>query len=79
MNRQFRVKGISGIETRIELLEATAGGYEARITSTGDYGVRESVEFVSDDLLESCLRTGYVVELAPANHVPAEEPAVLTA
>ena len=78
MNRQFRVKGISGIETHIELLAETAGGFEARITSTGEYGVRESCEYISDDLLESCLRTGYLIELA-AEIPAAEEAAVLSA
>jgi hypothetical protein len=74
MNRQFRVKGISGIETHIELLVETTGGYEARITSSGEYGVRESCEYISDDLLESCLRTGYLIELTAV-----EEAAVLSA
>ena len=60
MNRQYRVNGIEGIETHIELLCEVDGGYEARITSTNERGVRESLEFVSEELLESCVRTGYL-------------------
>ena len=60
MNRQYRVNGIEGVETFIELLVEVDGGYEARITSTNEHGVRESHEFVSDELLESCVRTGYL-------------------
>jgi hypothetical protein len=73
MNRQFRVIGIAGIETRIEILSEVSGGYEARVTSTNETGLRESCEFIGDELLESCVRTGYLV--------PVEEPAcaVLTA
>jgi hypothetical protein len=74
MNRQFRVKGIPGVETTIELLAETDGGFEARITSTSEHGIRESCEFISDELLGSCLRTGYLIE---ERHV--EENVVLTA
>ena len=63
MNRQFRVKGISGVETLIELLAEVDGGYEAHIVSTSEHGVRESCEFIGEELLESCLRTGYLIEL----------------
>ena len=74
MNRQYRVKGIAGIETYIELLTEVEGGYESRLTSVSEHGVRESCEFISHELLDSCLRTGYLTE------VTADEPvAVLTA
>ncbi len=63
VNRQYRVNGIQGIETYIELLSAVQGGYEARITSTNEQGVRESHEFISDELLESCVRTGYLARV----------------
>ena len=74
MNRQYRVKGIAGIETYIELLTETEGGYESRLTSISEHGIRESCEFISHELLDSCLRTGYLTE------VTADEPvAALTA
>ena len=74
MTKQYRVKGIPGIQTHIELMNQVAGGYEARITSVDGHGVRESCEFISDDLLESCLRTGYICEAveAPAEPLAAE-------
>lgn len=75
MNRRFRVKGISGVETTIELLAEVPGGYDARITSVAEHGVRESCEYISQDLLDSCIRTGY---LSPI-HTPAMREVVLTA
>lgn len=78
MNRRYRVKGISGIETYIELLTEVPGGYDARITSIAEYGVRESCEFISTDLLDSCIRTGYLAPVEEHADIPARE-AVLTA
>lgn len=75
MNRQFRVKGIEGVETHIEILNEAEGGYETRVTSTTATGIRESFEFITDELLESCLRTEY---LEPVE-VPAYVHAALTA
>ena len=74
MNRQFRVNGIEGVETHIEILEEVAGGYETRIISLQHSSVRESIEFMSEDLFNSCIRTGYLV---PEN--PAYSQVVLTA
>lgn len=67
MNRQFRVKGVTGIETYIEILAESDGGYEVRISSVTEHGTRESCEFISDDLLESCIRTGYLIEVKTPN------------
>ncbi|MFW5689475.1 MAG: hypothetical protein ACOCY8_03270 [Spirochaetota bacterium] len=80
MNRRYRVKGIAGLETIIDLLAEAPGGYEARITSISEYGVRESYEYIGADLLESCIRTGYLslVEDEAPLHV-AEHEAVLSA
>ena len=75
MNRRYRVKGMSGVETHIELLADAPGGYDARITSYSENGVRESCEYISAELLESCIRTGY---LAPVREAAPRE-AVLTA
>lgn len=77
MNRQFRVNGIAGIDTHIEVLNEVSGGYETRIVSISETGIRESMEFMSDELMESCIRTGYLV----AEESPAETwlDAVLTA
>lgn len=79
MNRRFRVKGMSGIETYIELLSEAPGGYDARITSVAEYGVRESCEYISSDLLESCIRTGYLSPIDEAQLDEATREAVLTA
>lgn len=63
MNRQFKVKGVTGIETYIDILAKSDGGYEVRISSITEHGTRESCEFISEDLLESCIRTGYLTEI----------------
>ncbi len=63
MNRQYKVKGVTGVETIIELLAEHQGGYEVRLTSISEHGTRESCEFISEELLESCIRTGYVTEI----------------
>lgn len=58
----YRVRGVAGIGTTIELLHQVDGGYEARITSTHEYGSRESFEFISNHLIDVCVRTGYLIE-----------------
>lgn len=62
MNRQFRVNGIPHVETRIELVAPADGGWEAHITSVIDSRVRESYEFISNELLGSCVRSGHLSE-----------------
>jgi hypothetical protein len=79
MNRRFRVKGMSGIETYIELLAEASDGYEARITSIAEHGVRESCEYIGADLLESCIRTGYLSPIEEPATVEAAREAALTA
>ena len=68
MNRRFRVRGISGVETYIELLGEVPGGYDTRIVSIAEHTIRESCEYITCDLLDSCVRTGYLT--------PVEEPAL---
>jgi hypothetical protein len=75
MNRRFRVRGVSGVETYIELLAEVPGGYDTRIISIVDHTIRESCEYLTRDLLDSCIRTGY---LAPVKE-PALREAVLSA
>lgn len=71
MNRQFLVNGIAGIETRIEILNEVQGGYDVRVTSTNTTGIRESFEFITDELIESCVRTGYLVAVDEPAHMHA--------
>lgn len=60
--RTYRVKGVPGTVTHIELLHAVDGGYETRITSSQEFGSRESFEYISNHLLDVCVRTGYLIE-----------------
>ncbi len=66
MNRQYKVKGVTGIHTYIELLSEGEVGFQIRLTSVTEHGVRESCEFMSHELLESCIRTGYLREIEPS-------------
>jgi hypothetical protein len=61
--REYIVKGMPGIETRMRLLQRRGNGYDVKIESRNEYGVRESREYIEDHLLECCLRTGYLTEV----------------
>ncbi len=67
--RTFKVKGAEGLETTIEVIGTRSDGYDIVIRSESHFGVRESTDFISYDLLESCLRTGYLIEHATYSHV----------
>ena len=58
--RRFRVRGVEGLETYLEVLSEDQNGFHLRITSTGIHGMRESFEYISKELFDVCLRTGYI-------------------
>jgi hypothetical protein len=62
--REYIVKGMPGIETRIQLIHRRGNGYDVRILSTSAFGTRESEEYLEDHLLECCVRTGYLTEVS---------------
>jgi hypothetical protein len=67
MSKTYRVKGREGLETYIEVLKERGNGYDVRITTIREYSTTQTDEHVSTDLLDSCLRTGYIEETtAPA-------------
>lgn len=57
---RFRVKGVEGLDTYLEVLGEDHNGFHLRITSTGIHGMRESCEYISKELFDVCLRTGYI-------------------
>ncbi|WP_455382314.1 hypothetical protein [Salinispira pacifica] len=69
--RLFRVKTVSGVETHMRILHDTADGYQILITSRTDGRERTSEEFISRELVESCLRTGYLTEVAQNSAIGA--------
>lgn len=60
--KQFRVKGVSGVETYLRLIGENAEGYVILITSISEAGVRETEETISRHLFDACIRTGYLNE-----------------
>lgn len=62
--KQFRVKGVSGVETCLRLIGENADGYVILITSINETGVRETEETISRHLFDACVRTGYLSECA---------------
>lgn len=48
------------METYLEVLSEDQNGFHLRITSTGIHGMRESFEYISKELFDVCLRTGYI-------------------
>lgn len=57
---RYKVKGIDGVETYIRVVADHGDGYDIVITSLSEGRVKESSEFIGRDLLEACLRTGYI-------------------
>ena len=68
--KHYKVKGIAGVETYLEVVKEETEGYRILIrTYTEDDAVKESVEFISFHLFDACVRTGYLTEcreLVPA-------------
>lgn len=62
MRKVYRVKGSDELRTYIEVLGERDGGYDVLITSVREFATRQSEEHISRDLLDSCLRTGYIEE-----------------
>lgn len=63
MRRIYKVKGAEELQTYIEVLGEIDGGYDVVITSVREFSTKRSEEHISHDLLDSCLRTGYIEEV----------------
>ena len=56
----YRVKSHKGVDKFIDILNEDPNGFNVKISSTNGSCTREQVEFISRDLFETCLRTGYL-------------------
>ncbi|AFG36343.1 hypothetical protein [Spirochaeta africana] len=66
----FRIKGMHGIETYMEILREEDDGFHIHIHSSTPYGESDSEEYISSDLFDSCLRTGYLIPVPlPAHQI----------
>lgn len=63
-SRVFRVKTVNGVETYMRILRDTEDGYDILITSQSRGRERTSEEYISRELVQSCMRTGYLTEVA---------------
>jgi len=59
--REFAVKGNDS--QRVTILGEKKSGYKVRITRYRDDWKQEKEEFMSKELMDSCLRTQYLVEV----------------
>ncbi|MFO7849698.1 MAG: hypothetical protein R6V67_07035 [Spirochaetia bacterium] len=65
--KQYVVKGSGDHKTYVEVLQKDRAGYTLRMRAEKRWGVEEQVHKMSSPLFESCVRTGYFIEL------PADE------
>jgi hypothetical protein len=61
--RIYRVKSVDGVQTLMRILREDDNGYQILITSRSEGRNRTSEEFISRELVQSCLRTGYLTEV----------------
>ena len=62
---QYRIKSSKEINNYLNILGERNDGYDVQIINEHDDFRREITDFLSKDLFETCLRTGYLVKLDP--------------
>ena len=60
---QYKVKGSKGIDTFVEITAEHEQGFDVLITSVCDGYKKEMHEYITRDLFETCLRTGYLTKI----------------
>ena len=58
--RHFTIKSADSAPSMLELMDEIENGYYVRITRTRDGWEDVKDEFLSRDLFDTCLRTGYL-------------------
>ena len=61
--KQYRVQGMSGVDTVITILQDLGSSYSILMTSHTPIGTSETEEILTKELFASCLRTGYLAEV----------------
>jgi hypothetical protein len=61
--KRFVIKGTGEYKTYVEVLQKDRKGYTLRLLAEKRWGVEEQVHEMSVKLFESCVRTGYFIEL----------------
>lgn len=61
---QYKVKGNETVETYLEIVKEKTEGFDVLITCVCEDYKKEMTEYMSKDLFNTCLRTGYITEIA---------------
>lgn len=62
----YKVKGTGTVKTYLEILSEQDAGYDVRITSEYEDYSKTMDEFMSRELFDTCLRTGYLTKIDAA-------------
>ncbi len=60
---QYRIKSSEEINNYLNILGERNGGFDVMIINERDDYRREVRDFLSKELFETCLRTGYLIKL----------------
>jgi hypothetical protein len=61
--KQYVIKGEGGCRTFVDVLQKDSKGYKLKIRIEKRWGIEEQIHHMSSRLFESCLRTGYFIEV----------------
>lgn len=67
----YKVKGGHSASTYMEIIEETAGGYTVSIVQEFENCRKTTRDFLSKELFETCLRTGYLTRMESADLMTA--------
>ncbi len=62
--KQYMIKSTGQDSSLVQLLREAEGGYLVRIVHRHEGWEEVKEDFLSRDLLDTCLRTGYIAELS---------------
>ncbi len=61
--KHYMVKGNGEYKTYVEVLEKSSSGYTIRMKHERRWGFKEEIHRMSVNLFDTCLRTGYFIEV----------------
>lgn len=64
LGKTYSVRGSEGVETTISIFDETDEDFGIRMVTNSQWGYMESDERMSRELFDSCIRTGYLTEVA---------------
>jgi len=67
--KRYMVKGTENNMRIVEVLQKDRGGYTVKVKQEKRWGFKEEVHQMSADLFETCLRTGYFIEIKSETQV----------